>query len=118
MEGKHLKRFLIWALAIGAFPLGAQNEAIVIRGARVFDGTGAPVQNAIVIIRGNRIEAVGPGLALPPGARVIDARGQTLLPGLFDLHTHLNASAAAQLGPDTGKILKAYLARGVTSIVD
>lgn len=114
-----MRRFIFWAVACCAFPLSAQNEAIVIRGARVFDGTGAPVYHATVIVRGNRIEAVGPDLVIPAGARVIDGTGKTLLPGLFDLHTHLNASAApGLLSPDTGKILKAYLARGVTSIVD
>ncbi len=114
-----MKRFIVWAVAICASSIGAQDQTIVIRGARVFDGTGAPVFSATVIIRGNRIEAVGPNLNLPAGARIIEAAGQTLLPGIFDLHTHLNASAAPGAhGPDTGKIFKAYLASGVTSIVD
>jgi len=113
-----MKRAILWAFAVCVFPLGAQNEATVIRGARVFDGTGAPAYNATVVIRGHKIEAVGTDLLVPVGAHVIDASGKTLLPGLFDLHTHLNASAAAGLSPDTGKILKAYLAHGVTSIVD
>ncbi|HEY3840225.1 MAG TPA: amidohydrolase family protein, partial [Bryobacteraceae bacterium] len=112
-----MQRSIFCAVAILAFPLGAQNETIAIKGARVFDGTGAPVFQATVIIRDGKIEAVGPEIAIPAGARVIDAGGKTLLPGIFDLHTHLNA-AAAQIAPDTGKLLKAYLARGVTSIVD
>lgn len=115
-----VKQVFLLAIAVFAFPLGAQNhEPVVIRGARIFDGTGAPAYAATVIIRGARIEAVGPDLRMPVGARVVDAAGKTLLPGLFDLHTHLNASAApGSLSPDTGKILKAYLSHGITSIVD
>ena len=44
--------------------------------------------------------------------------GQTLLPGLFDLHTHLSASAVTGLAGDWGKSLKAYLACGVTTVND
>ena len=49
---------------------------------------------------------------------MIDAAGQTLLPGLFDLHTHLSASAVTGLSGDWGKSLKAYLACGVTTVND
>jgi imidazolonepropionase-like amidohydrolase len=107
--------FAVFLFSIG---LCAQPPAIVIRGARVVDGTGAPARLATVVIRGTTIEAVAPGAATPGGARVIDAAGQTLLPGLFDLHTHLSASAVTGLSGDWGKSLKAYLACGVTTVND
>lgn len=88
-----------------------------ITGARVLDGTGAPARVETVIISGNRIAVVSDHAEIPAGARVIDATGETLLPGLFDLHTHLNASATDAVD-DIGKSLKAYLVCGVTSIND
>ena len=63
------------------------------RAARLIDGRGAaPIAPAVVIIRGDRIAAVGAGLAIPSGARVIDLGNATLLPGLIDLHTHLTST--------------------------
>ena len=96
----------------------AQPGVVAIRGARVIDGTGAAAQPATVLIRGPRIEAVGADVAIPPGARIVEAAGQTLIPGLFDLHTHLAASAVTGSNPDWGKNLKAYLACGVTFVDD
>jgi len=93
-------------------------SAIAITGATVVDGTGAPPRKATVVIDGGKIVATGAGLAVPPGARVIDATGQTLTPGLFDLHTHLPYSAVSGLTGDWPKILKAYLVCGVTSVAD
>ena len=61
---------------------------IAIEGARIFDGehlTGP----GTVLIRGQRIAAVGASVAVPPGAKVIDAHGKTLLPGLIDSHIHV-----------------------------
>jgi imidazolonepropionase-like amidohydrolase len=59
---------------------------IVLRGGRVFDGTGGGVAQADVAFEGGRIVEVGPGL---DGDEGIDVTGSTLLPGLFDAHVHV-----------------------------
>jgi imidazolonepropionase-like amidohydrolase len=63
------------------------SEAIVLRGATLIDGTGAPPRPATVAISGGRIHAID-GDA-PSGATTIDLSAHTLLPGLIDAHTHL-----------------------------
>jgi imidazolonepropionase-like amidohydrolase len=72
--------------------LQAQNTApgtLVVRAARIIDGRGGtPLTNAAILIRGDRIERIGPAAELR-GDRVIDLGAATVLPGLIDLHTHL-----------------------------
>jgi imidazolonepropionase-like amidohydrolase len=84
------------AVAIGVALFSAQTPVrppVAIRAARLIDGRGgAPIASAVVIVRGDRIEAVGSGLAIPAGTRVIDLGSATLLPGLIDLHTHLTST--------------------------
>ncbi|WP_314732517.1 D-aminoacylase [Microbacterium sp. Marseille-Q6965] len=64
-------------------------EAVVIRGGTVYDGSGAPGVEADVVVRGDRIAAVGPGAGdAVAGARVIDATGRAVAPGFIDIHTH------------------------------
>jgi imidazolonepropionase-like amidohydrolase len=70
--------------AIGA---QAQQQAIVIQGGTLIDGNGgAPVPNSVVVIQGNQITAAGPAgqVRAPGGARVINAAGKYVLPGLWD----------------------------------
>jgi imidazolonepropionase-like amidohydrolase len=55
-------------------------------GGSIFDGIGSPLSDADVVVEGNRILDVGPGL---DGDDAVDVRGRTLLPGLFDCHTHV-----------------------------
>ena len=65
---------------------------IVLRAARLIDGTGvAAVRNGVVVVRGDRIVAVGRegSVAIPAGARTIDLGDATLLPGFVDAHTHI-----------------------------
>jgi hypothetical protein len=66
---------------------------VVVRDVRLFDAPNARVVPATtVVVEGNRITAVGPArrVRIPAGAHVIDGRGKTLLPGLWDMHAHLS----------------------------
>jgi len=77
-------------MAAQTTPVGDSTRTIAVRAARLIDGRGgAPVENPVVLIKGDRIAAVGPDLAIPPGTKVIDLKGATLLPGLIDCHTHI-----------------------------
>lgn len=103
--------------AVAAAGPARAGEALMIRGARIFDGTGAPASVGNVLVRDDRIVAVGPRVRTPRRSRVVDGRGLTLLPGLHDLHTHLR-SPAVDAPDDLGKAWAAYLVRGVTSVND
>lgn len=83
-------------------------SALVIRDVRVFDGVSdRPIERATVTVADGHVEHVVVGeLASPPGVRALDGRGQTLLPGLIDMHSHLVSDLGARL----------YLASGVTSV--
>jgi imidazolonepropionase-like amidohydrolase len=65
---------------------------VVLRAARLIDGTGAaPITNAVIVVTDNKITAVGDARSVrtPSGAKVIDLGNVTLLPGFIDAHTHL-----------------------------
>ncbi|MCW5580019.1 MAG: amidohydrolase family protein [Luteimonas sp.] len=63
--------------------------ATLIAGATVLDGDGARLDDHDVLVERGRIVAIGHDLPRPPGARVIEAQGAWLTPGLIDVHTHL-----------------------------
>ena len=64
--------------------------AVAIRAGTLIDGTGAaPVKNAVILVQGDRITAVGTNVQVPAGATVIDLSGATVLPGFIDAHVHL-----------------------------
>jgi len=93
-----------------AIPVVAQG-AFALVGARIVDGTlRKPIDEGVVVVRDGRIVAVGPRgtTKIPTGARAIDVRGKTIIPGLWDMHAHV---ALPEWGP-------AYLGVGVTTIRD
>ena len=83
-------RMRMFALILFAVSLHVQ--PLVLAGGRLIDGYGGPpIENAVVVIEGNTIRAVGPESAvkIPDGARVLDTNGYTMMPGLMDMHVHL-----------------------------
>lgn len=85
--------------------------AFAIVGARLIDGTGSPeVENSVVVVRDGIIVAAGRAGAVkvPAGVRVVHAEGQSLLPGLWEMHSHYSG---VEFGP-------ALLAAGVTTARD
>jgi 5-methylthioadenosine/S-adenosylhomocysteine deaminase len=62
--------------------------AVLIRGAQVLGGSPPSLSRADILVEGDRIAAVGPSLASPADARVLDAAGHIALPGLGNAHTH------------------------------
>jgi imidazolonepropionase-like amidohydrolase len=84
-------RFLAFlAFLLAAVPALAEPPPILLRPARVFDGVDPrPHEGWAVLVRGDRIEAAGPDLPAPPGARVVDLPGTTLMPGMIEGHSHL-----------------------------
>jgi imidazolonepropionase-like amidohydrolase len=90
---RHL--YLVFMLSLSvvsstAFAQGAPPSVKVIRFGKLVDGTGKVLTNAVVIVRGDRIESVGGADAsIPSGAQMIDMSAYTGIPGLIDIHTHM-----------------------------
>ncbi len=91
-------------------PLASDGPRTVIRNVRLVDPAHGVTADAAIVIEGERIVAAGAAaqLTLPSDARVIDGRGGSLVPGLWDMHAHMKQ-------PEWGP---AYLAAGVTTVRD
>jgi imidazolonepropionase-like amidohydrolase len=90
---------------------GSRASTIAVVGGTLIDGTGAAaVPDAAVVIHNGRIVAAGPRskVKIPKDANVVDAKGKTILPGIWDMHAHFEQ---VEWGP-------IYLAAGVTTVRD
>jgi imidazolonepropionase-like amidohydrolase len=133
-----------WRIAVTtAFqsPAGTPPPPLALTGGTVIDGTGAPPRpNTNVVVRGGRIDCVGPesSCPVPAGIEVIDARGLWITPGLIDAHVHFSQTGwvdgrpdahdmralypyeqvQSALRADPGRWFRAYLTSGVTGVFD
>ena len=116
MRNIYLAVPLVAALGLSVGSVAQPKTAVTaIVGGMVFDGTGANPQSATVLIEGDRIVAVGSGIAVPRGARIIDAKGKAVLPGFIDVHTHWTPGGSPATTP---QIATAYIKSGVTTVTD
>jgi imidazolonepropionase-like amidohydrolase len=89
---------------------------VVLSGVDVIDGTGGPVKkNQVVVLRGNRIDAVADAgtIELPAHAQVRELTGHTLIPGIVGMHNHTHMPGIPFLGEAAARL---NLASGVTTI--
>ena len=93
-------------LAFLALPLFAQERVTLIRNATILTVTNGTIENGSVLIRGSKIAAVGTDVAAPADARVIDASGKFVLPGIIDTHSHtaVEGSVNEISLPNTGMV--------------
>lgn len=89
-----------------------QEHVVVLEGVRIIDGLGGPpIERGSIVIKGDRIQSAGPGDAssAPRDAERIDLAGSTIIPGLIDLHFHIE---------NDPKLALRQLSHGVTSFRD
>jgi len=125
-----MKKILLLATAIAILSAGCApppppepdgSKAFV--GIRLFDGTGAaPVENAVIVVRDGRIEAVGPkdAIEISPGAERIDLAGKFVVPGIINAHAHVSDVSGLEGGHyDEANLLRQlrlYARYGVTTV--
>jgi imidazolonepropionase-like amidohydrolase len=103
---------LVLLAAIAVVTAGQPAKSLVLDHVRLIDGTGGPpVEDGRIVIAGNEISAAGPAAStpVPPGSEHVDLTGKTVIPGLIDLHFHIEKDPRMALR---------QLANGVTSFRD
>lgn len=98
------------AVAMAAVNVNAQYD-LVIRNARIIDGTGNPWYRGDVAVKGDTIAAIAPSITAP-ATRVIDAQGRVLSPGFIDVHTHAARGIFERPTADN------YIRQGVTTVFE
>ena len=80
--------------------VSADSPFVVYTGATLIDGLGRdPLEDAILVTRSGKIEAVGQGIVIPEGSEVVDVEGKWIVPGLIDAHVHFSTSGRIYTRP-------------------
>ena len=80
---------LLLVLHPGVLP--AQDTAVAVRGGTILPITGSEIKNGVLVVERGKIVAVGPAgqVKIPAGAKIVEARGKVIMPGLVDSHSHI-----------------------------
>jgi imidazolonepropionase-like amidohydrolase len=101
---------------LAASDLAAQD--LTITNARIIAGNGTVINSGSVVIRAGKIVSVGQGAANTPGARLIDARGMTVMPGFIDAHRHIiNGNPEKWLKEEAVVRMQEFLDAGYTTLL-
>jgi imidazolonepropionase-like amidohydrolase len=118
-----LTRSSLALMLFASLTFAASDKPVAIVHGRLIDGLGGePIGDGTVVARGRNIEYAGPsqGAAIPSDAQIIDARGKTIMPGLADMHVHLqgawDGTSVDLLGYQ--RYLNAMLYSGITTLMD
>src|SRR5262245_38388571 len=118
--------FWLAAILVASTAVPACPQDLLVRHARLFDGTDGPVrEDTDVLVRGGRIVAIAPAIAADD-APVLEVAGASVLPGLIDAHAHFTWAPGASFRGDTTDTahalnrahLRGQLACGVTTVLD
>ena len=111
-----MKRFVTMAVvALWAQSAAAQN--LVITNARILDGKGGVIERGSVVVRDGKIASVATGTANAAGARVIDVKGMTVMPGFIDSHRHPLGNGPDWLKTEAPARMQEYLDAGFTTVL-
>ena len=110
---------VILSLATIVVPSSAADPILAFRHVNVIDATGSPVRpDMTVLVEGQRIVDLGKSgdVQIPKGAKIVDAAGKFLIPGLWDMHVH--TIFGDWIPKDENIILPLFVANGVTGVRD
>jgi imidazolonepropionase-like amidohydrolase len=101
---------MCWAQSVAA-------QDVVITNARILDGKGGLIERGSIVARGGKIVSVGSGTATAQGARVIDVKGLTVMPGFIDSHRHPIGQGPDWLKTEAPARMQEFLDAGFTTVL-